>query len=156
MCIWSCREEMEVRVSLNFWSGNMAFGFLPSLMVVWDQTLAGIQPSELPLSILVFFFFWFVLEWLSLFRNLNYIQFSDLKTKRKKKKNYWLWVHCLSLWWWQIFLLVCIGTIIPLLKPKLYSILRFENEKEKKKKIPVMGTLPVSLMVADVSLSMWL
>ena len=26
------------------------------------------------------------------------------------------------------------GTIIPLLKPKLYSIPRFENEKEKKKK----------------------
>ena len=53
------------------------------------------------------------------------------------------------------------GTIIPLLKPKLYSIPRFENEKEKKKKsktisLPVMGTGAISLMVADFSLSMWL
>ena len=54
------------------------------------------------------------------------------------------------------------GMIIPLPKPKLYSIPRFENEKEKKKKkpktitLPVMGTWPVSLMVADFSLSMWL
>ena len=53
------------------------------------------------------------------------------------------------------------GMNIPLPKPKLYSIPRFENEKEKKKKpktitLPVMGTWPVSLMVADFSLSMWL
>ena len=29
--------------------------------------------------------------------------------------------------------LVCTGTIIPFAKPKLYSIPRFENEKEKNK-----------------------
>ena len=75
--------------------------------------------------------------------------------KEKKKKIYWLWVHCLSLWWWQIFLLVCTGTIIPLSKPKLYSILRFENEKEKKKKLLVMGTLSVSLMVANFSFGLY-
>ena len=86
---------------------------LPSLMVVWDQTLAGIRSSELPLSIPIFFSFG--------------------------------------------------GTIIPLTKSKLYSIPRFENEKEKKKQkkkkkndFTIIGTRPVSLMVADFSLSMWL
>ena len=33
-------------------------------------------------------------------------------------------------WDWT---LVCTGTIIPLTKPKSYSIPRFENKKEKKK-----------------------
>ena len=57
VCIWSCREEMEVKVSLKFWLENMVFGFLSSLMVVWDRSLASIWPSELPLSIPVFFSF---------------------------------------------------------------------------------------------------
>ena len=79
----------------------------------------------------------------------------------KRWKSKWVWnfdwkIWCLGfyrVWWWcgigvwqaycpvnslslsqSFFLLVCTWTIIPLSKPKLYSILRFENEKEKKKK----------------------
>ena len=79
-------------------------------MVVWDWTLASIRPSELPLFIPVFFSFGGMIIPLPKPKLYSIPRFENEKEKKKKnqkQKIYRLWVHGLSLWWWQIFLCQC-------------------------------------------------
>ena len=112
---------------------------------------------ELPLFIPVFFFFWFVLEWLSLLRTLFYdmgLRIREWQREERQMREGIGYVQRMS---------KLLKNLNPnqsnQFKPKLYSIPKFENEKEKNKSKNFTSyghTRPVSLMVADISFCMCL